>query len=138
MRSAAPRARPTPRRRAGVSRLRCRASTHLLLRCRRLVRRGDLLIIGGERRDILIIELGGDHEHDFGAALAVAALPHLELEGDVPGILSGEIGDRGWLTCASRSVAVVASLNVLRGTAHFGELLATLDERGSRARQRQG
>ena|SRR5271166_1255548 len=51
------------------------ASTPLLLRYRGLVWGSELLEIGGERRDILIVELCCDHGHVCGAVLAVGATP---------------------------------------------------------------
>jgi hypothetical protein len=75
--------------------------------------------------------------HDFGAVPAVSALPHLEFEGDVLSILPCEIRDRRRNADAARPMAIVASLNILGGATHFGDLLAALDERGGRLRQRR-
>src|SRR5262245_27384499 len=97
-----------------------------------------LLVVGSHRRDVLIVEQLGDRSHYIFTGLAEAALPHLQLEGNVVPVLSGEVRDRRGLPSAVRSVAEAATGNPFRRVANLGEPLTLGDESGvCRARQRQ-
>ena len=63
------------------------------------------------------IELLGDERHRIRAALAKAALPHLQFERDILRVLSGKVRNRGRNPGAVRAVAVVAHLNDFGGIA---------------------
>src|SRR5215469_8396341 len=72
-----------------------------------LFRRGPkLLVVSGQRRELLIVELVGEQAHYRMTGVAEAALPHLQLEGDVVSVLSAEVRDRRRLPSTVRSVAV--------------------------------
>src|SRR5215469_5687798 len=64
----------------------------ILLCARQLTRTSDLLVVGCNRGDLLIVELLGKEHHGFGIVSAESALPHSELERDVARVLSGEVG----------------------------------------------
>src|SRR5262245_24665568 len=79
-----------------------------------LLRRGhgrggtaDLLVIRGNGRDLLVVELLGDEGHRLRTALAEAALPHPQFELDVLCVLSGEVGNRRRNARAIRSVTII-------------------------------
>src|SRR5271166_6403122 len=62
------------------------------LRLRRRLNGGaKLLVIGGNCRDLLIVELLGEQRHRLGAVPAEAALPHLQFKRCVMRILSGKV-----------------------------------------------
>ena len=88
------------------------------------------LVVGGDRRDFLVVELFGDDPHRVGTVPAEALLPHLQGEGDVVGVLPGKVRDRRRLGRALGPVAIVAILNSPLGVADFGKLLAPFDESG--------
>src|SRR5208282_3113254 len=97
----------------------------------------DLLVVGGQRRDVLIVELAGKERHRIGTGLAEAALPHLHLEGDVVSVLPAEIRYGGRLPRAVRAMTVAAGGNPLRLAADFRELLTLAEERSVCRGQRQ-
>src|SRR2546430_10811644 len=97
----------------------------------------NLLVIGGERRDLLIVELLGEESHRLKTVPAEAALPHLQLKGGVMRILSGEVWDCWQLANAGRAMADSTAGNSFRCITHFGELLTFLDEVRGCARQRR-
>src|SRR5499433_3033023 len=103
-----------------------------------LFRRGPkLLVVSGQGRELLIVELVGEQAHYRMTGVAEAALPHLQLEGDVVSVLSAEVRDRRRLPSTVRSVAVQATGNPFRRVANIGELLTLGDEsRAFRVRQR--
>src|SRR5215472_16456201 len=92
-------------------------------------RRGAaLLVIGGNRRDLLVVELLGEESHRFGAVIAESALPHFQLERDVVRVLPAEIRHRRQLASAARAVAGATAGKPLRCIPGLGELLAFRDE----------
>src|ERR1700693_4191115 len=100
-----------------------------LLWVRRRQRGGvDLLEVGGDSGDLLIVEPLGDVRHGVGAVLAQSALPHRQLKGGVTCVLSAQVRDRRRFAGTAWSVAIVAGLQILRRVANLGELLAALDE----------
>ena len=97
-----------------------------------------LLVVGSQRRDLLIVEPLGEQAHHRMTGVAEAALPHLQLEGNVVPVLSAEVRDRRRLPSTVRSVTVDAAGNPFRRVASFGEPLTLGDEsRACRVRQRQ-
>src|SRR5258708_2895148 len=103
-------------------------SASRLRRRRLLERRAHLLVVGGDSRDVLRVELLRDDRHRLRAVLAEALLPHLQLEGDVGGVLSGEVRDGRRLARAAGPMAVVAALDLPLGAADARELFAAFDE----------
>ena len=55
----------------------------LLLLASLVGERPELLVTGGQRRDVLIVELLCEKRHRIRTGVAEAALPHLQLEGDI-------------------------------------------------------
>src|SRR5262249_47019717 len=108
----------------------------ILLCARQLTRTSDLLVVGCNRGDLLIVELLGKEHHGFGIVSAESPLPHSELKRDVARVLSGEVGKGRGPTCAFSAMAVVAAGNSFRCVARLSELLAPLDEVRVRIRQR--
>src|SRR5258708_21512011 len=91
-----------------------------------LERRAHLLVVGGDGRDVLIVQLLGDGPHRVGTVFAETQLPHPQGEGDVVGRLSRKVWDHRRLASAPGAVAIVAMQPVW--SAGLGELLAALDE----------
>src|SRR5258708_28029074 len=96
-----------------------------------LERRAHLLVVGGDSRDVLRVELLRDDRHRLRAVLAEALLPHLQLEGDVGGVLSGEVRDGRRLARAAGPMAVVAALDLPLGAADAPALFAPFAEHRS-------
>ena len=116
----------------------CGHQRHSLIATRRGGGPPKLLVVGSQRRDLLIVEPLGEQAHHRMTGVAEAALPHLQLEGNVVPVLSAEVRDRRRLPSTVRSVAVDAAGNPFRRVANFGEPLTLGDEsRACRVRQRQ-
>src|SRR5437660_7288826 len=110
----------------------------LWLRLGHLNRRGDLLIIGGDGGDLLIVQLLCLHRHLIGAVLTVASLPFAQRERSVVSVLSFQVWNRRPLPSTSRSVTVITALDLPLGIADGGEGLAGLHERSLRLLEWQG
>jgi hypothetical protein len=74
-----------------------------------------LLVIGGNRGGLLVIELLGDDRHRVGTVLAETLPPHLQGEGDIVAVLPGKVRDRRRLARAAGPVAIVAILDLPLG-----------------------
>src|SRR5271166_5950560 len=96
-----------------------------------------LLIIGGDRRDLLIVELLSEERHRLGTVLAEAALPHLQFECCVMRVLSGEVRDRWRLANAAHAMTDVTGGNSFHRITRLGQLLTLSDEGGICAHQRR-
>jgi hypothetical protein len=118
----------------------CRSRTHasrsdrstwiLLLRRPDVAGPPHLLVVGRDRRKVLVVEHLGDDLHRLRTALAETCAPPVESEVDVVSILAGKIWDCRRFARAFGPAAIVASLDPLLGAADLRELLSALNERG--------